>query len=196
VRAVLCKHGWRNHGRFRPELGACFCSLNHKEGSALTHLASTLPQSESPWPATVLRCCIPTHSVLVTPADSTAYWWGTLPTKLWCAGLCVRVKYRSVRNVPRLWKERVKQAANPCVCSQSRVPPPPSRRVLSIHLSRMHIHTASVIADPCKLYTVVVWLCRGQQKALPLVCHTWEMGICMGCTRPSGEGHGARKPSN
>jgi hypothetical protein len=28
------------NGRFTPQLGACFCSLNHKEGCALTHLAS------------------------------------------------------------------------------------------------------------------------------------------------------------
>jgi len=34
---------------------------------------------------------------------------------------------------------------------------PRSTRTFSLYLSRTHIHTASVIADPCKLYTVAVW---------------------------------------
>jgi len=43
---------------------------------------------------------------------------------------------------------------------------PRSTRTLSLYLSRTHIHTASVIADPCKLYTVAVWLCAAKSTRL------------------------------
>jgi len=128
----------------------------------------TLPQSESPWPATVVRCCILTHSVLVTPADSTSYWWGT--RLFHCSDetlVCWSLSASQMSKRATTLKEMVNQAANPCACSHSRVPPTP--HAFSLYLSRTHIHTASVIADPCKLCVARTRL-RAQGVSMGVPC--------------------------
>ena len=83
----------------RPELDACFCSLNHKEGCALTHLASiriTMASHRRPLLHTDTHCARDTRRQHVILVGHKAL---PLFDELLCAGRCLRVK---CRNVPRL----------------------------------------------------------------------------------------------
>jgi len=171
---------------------ACFCSLNHKEGCALTHLASiriTMASHRRPLLHTDTQCARDTRRQHVILVGHKAL---PLFDELLCAGRCLRERATTL-------KERVNQAANPCACSHSRVPPTP--HAFYLYLSRTHIHTASVIADPCKLYTVAACSAvartrlRAQGVSMGVPC-AWVMSICMRRRRPHDEGHCMRKPSN
>jgi hypothetical protein len=175
-----------------------FCSLNHKEGCALTHLASiriTMASHRRPLLHTDTQCARDTrrqHVILVGHKALPLF-----DETLVCWSLTVSTSQMSKRATTL--KERVNQAANPCACSHSRVPPTP--HAFSLYFSRTHIHIASVIADPCKLCTVAACSAvartrlRAQGVSMGVPC-AWVMGICMGRRRPHDEGHCTQKPSN